>query len=36
MIVLVSALMFVGVLVGMWAWVGYQRRYRHARKRRRK
>jgi hypothetical protein len=35
MIVLVSTLVFVGALVAMWAWVGYQRRYGHARKRRR-
>ena len=36
MIVFVSALAFAGVMVAMWMWVGYQRRYGHAKKRRRR
>jgi len=33
MIVWVSAVVFAGVLVVMWAWVGHERRHGHAKKR---
>jgi len=35
MVTLVSVLVFVGFLAGMWVWVGYQRRHAHVKKRQR-
>ena len=33
MVTLVSAAVFAVVLLGLWAWVGYERRHGHVKKR---